>query len=382
MSRRICIITGTRAEWGLLQPVAAALRDRADTELQIVATNMHLDPLYGNTVDRIIEAGFTVDERVPMPAAAGDEAATVRAIAACMSGMADAFTRLRPDLAVILGDRTEMLATATAAHVMRIPIAHLHGGEISEGAIDDSLRHAITKLASLHLTSTEEHRRRVIQLGEDPQMVINAGAIGVWNAMHQPQAPLEELTATLGFVPDRRTLLVTYHPATLDDGDTAGRCRALLEALDAFPDSKVIITYPNNDARGRVIIDLIEEYGRCNPGRVKVIASLGMRRYLSVLRHIGAVVGNSSSGIIEVPSAGIPTVDVGIRQRGRCAAASVIHCGDSSEEICRAIAEALDRGPGKEAPNPYCRPDTLRLITEALTATPLERLRHKKFHDL
>lgn len=382
--RRICIITGTRAEWGLLSPIARELQQRPGVELQIVATNMHLDPLYGHTVDAIEADGFTVDERVPMPSAADTPALTVKAMSVCMAGMADAFTRLSPDLAVILGDRTEMMATAIAAQVMRIPIAHLHGGEISEGAIDDSIRHAITKLASLHLTSTESHRRRVIQMGEDPARVINTGAIGVYNAMNVPRASLAELTEAIGFEPDSRTLLLTYHPATLDDADTSERFGALLRALDAFPDSRVIATYPNNDARGRVIIDMLHAWADERSGRVSVIPSLGMRRYLSVLPLIGAVVGNSSSGIIEVPSAGIPTVDIGMRQQGRTAADSVIHCGDSTEEIRAAIAVALDpqtRARAAATVNPYYRPDTLRLIADALCLTPLEQLRHKKFYD-
>lgn len=383
--RKICIITGTRAEWGLLSPIAGSLKSHPGVTLQIVATNMHLLPRFGMTVNDITAEGFDIDARVPMPEAAGESAATVKAMAACMAGMAEALDRLRPDMVVILGDRTEMLAAASAAQVMRIPIAHLHGGEISEGAIDDSIRHAITKLASLHLTSTEAYRRRVIQLGEDPELVINTGAIGVYNALRVPQSPLEELTGVLGFTPDRSTLFVTYHPATLDSSDTASRCTALLEALDRFPDSKVIFSYPNNDPGADSIIRLINYYGLRHKGRATVVRSLGMRRYLSVLRHIGAVVGNSSSGIIEVPSTGIPTVNIGIRQQGRIAAPSVIHCGDTADEISRAIELALSpahRAIALKSQNPYYQPDTLRLITDALVATPLNRLSAKKFHDL
>ncbi len=383
--RKIAVATGTRADWGLLSPMARALSARADCRVEIIATNMHLDPRYGSTINEIIADGFTAPHRVPLTEPTDTPAGTVRAMARCMEGMTDTLVRISPDLIVILGDRFEMLATATAAMMLRIPIVHIAGGEISEGAVDDSIRHAITKMSSLHLTATEPYRRRVIAMGEDPSKVINTGAIGVYNILHEPLMTREELEKSIGFTLPAGSMLVTYHPATLDDGDTAERCRALLEALDSFPDSHILITYPNNDSRGRVIIDLIEEYGRSNPARVKVIPSLGKLRYLSALRCVDAVVGNSSSGIVEVPSMGIPTVDIGIRQRGRLCSDSVIHCGDSSAEIRHAIARALSpegQETARTSPNPYARPDTLDIMVKAITTTPVEELRQKKFHDI
>lgn len=384
--RKICIITGTRAEWGLLETIARELRDREDTELQIVATNMHLDPRYGHTVDEIEAGGYRVDARVAMPADDDTPASRIKAMGLCMSGMADAFARLQPDLAVILGDRYEMLAVASVALMSGIPIAHLHGGEITNGAIDDSIRHAITKMASLHLTSTEGHRRRVIQMGEAPQRVINTGAIGVYNAMNEPVMSLSELEESLGGMKvDRRTVIVTFHAATLDPADPADRFAALLEALDRQEDINVIMTYPNNDRQGCRLIAMIEEYAAARRGRVFAVPTLGKRRYLSALRYVGAVAGNSSSGIIEVPSAGIPTVDIGIRQQGREASESVIHCGDSADEISRAIRQALSpegRERAARATNPYGGPDTLKKIIDALTVTPLEALRSKTFYDI
>lgn len=382
--RKIAIATGTRADWGLLSGIARALAARADCHVDILATNMHLSPRYGNTVSEIIADGFTEPILVAMPDSTDSPAGAVRAMARCMEGMAAELEKLRPDLIVILGDRFEMLATATAALMLRIPIVHIAGGEISEGAIDDSIRHAITKMSSLHLTATEPYRRRVIAMGEEPERVINTGAIGVYNIMHEPLMSRDELEASVGIPLPPGSMLVTYHPATLDDEDPARHCDALLEALDRFPDSNIIITYPNNDSRGRVIIDRIEDYGRRNPGRVKVIPSLGKLRYLSALRCVSAVVGNSSSGIVEVPSMGIPTVDIGIRQRGRLCGPSVIHCGDSADEITRAITYALsDEGQrmARESENPYFRPDTLPVMVRAIAETPLELLRNKKFHD-
>ena len=385
MKRKVCIVTGTRAEWGLLSGIAKGLKSRDDIELQIVATNMHLEARYGHTIDCIIADGFEVDQRVPMAVEGDSRAMTAKAMARCLDGMVDAFARLNRDLIVILGDRYEMLSVASAATLMCIPIVHLHGGEISEGAIDDSIRHAITKLSSLHLTATEEYRNRVIQMGEHPDRVINTGAIGVYNVAHIQPLSLEDLSKSLGFEFDSKTLLVTYHPATLDDADVSQRCKDLLDALDAFPEYKVIITYPNNDAQGRVIIDMIEQYASAHSERVLVIPSLGLHRYISALHYVSAVIGNSSSGIIEVPSLHIPTVNVGIRQQGRMASDSVINCADDKDSIVNAISFALSaegQNRAKYADNPYCKENTLELIVEAIATTPLESLKRKSFYDL
>ncbi len=386
MDKRICIVTTTRADWGLLSPIARRLSVLPGIELQIVASNMHLDPMYGMTVNDIEADGFTVNARVPMDTSRDDSpAATVRAAAQCLSGMADAFESLKPDLIVILGDRYEILSVAQAAAIMRIPIVHLHGGEISEGAIDDSIRHAVTKLSSLHLTSTEPYRQRVIQMGEDPGRVINTGAIGVYNAMNVEPLSRERLEKELDLPLTRRTIVVTLHPATLDPTPTAEVCGAMLKAFDRLPeDVKMLFTYPNNDAEGRVIIDMIERYASAHGDRVRIVPSLGQRRYLSVLRYVGAVAGNSSSGIIEVPSMHIPAVDIGSRQRSRIAAGSVIHCSNSSDDILRALNYALS-SEGQEAArlaaNPYYQPDTLEKIVSAITSADPLTLMTKHFHD-
>lgn len=386
-SRRltIAVATSTRADWGLLRPIARALSLQPGVDVRIIATNMHLDARYGHTVDEIVADGFDVAAEVPMHAASASGADTVRATAECMAGMADAFSRINPDMLLLLGDRYEMLAVATAATVMRIPIVHVAGGEISEGAFDDSIRHAITKLSALHLTATEPYRRRVIQLGENPAMVVNTGAIGVYNLIVEPPLPREELERSIGTRLDERTLLVTLHPATLDDVPVSQRCSALLEALDAFPDSHLIFTYPNNDPDGEVIISMIEEYVARNSHRAVAVPSLGWKRYLSALHYVGAVVGNSSSGIVEVPSMHIPTVDIGIRQQGRLASESVIHCDADAGSIRDAILFALSdegRELARRSTNPYGRPDTLRVMVDAILNTPLEAMRSKRFHDL
>lgn len=372
--RKVCIVTGTRADWGLLSPIAAELRSRDDIELQIIATNMHLSPRYGHTIDEIIDGGFDVDDSVAIidDGDNGTPTPVAQQMSRALSGIADAFHRLRPDMAVVLGDRYEMLATASAATLLRIPIVHLHGGETSEGAIDNSIRNAITALASLHLTSTEAYRRKVIAMGEPESLVINTGAIGVYNAMNVSLMSRSELQRSLSFYIPKDTLLVTYHPATLDRMPVAEQCRQLLTALDRFPNSRLLITYPNSDPGSGEIIAKILDYERRDPDRVRVIPSLGMRRYLSALQFVAAVVGNSSSGIIEVPSMGIPTVDIGPRQRGRIAADSVIHCDCNADDIAASISKALRREHSENIANPYYQPDTLRRIVEAIATTPIE----------
>ncbi|MDE5655554.1 MAG: UDP-N-acetylglucosamine 2-epimerase (hydrolyzing) [Muribaculaceae bacterium] len=381
---KITVATGTRADWGLLSPLAQALHKLPGFDISILATNMHLLQQFGNTLSEIEADGFDVAARVPMP---GGDSPADRAVAmgVCLEGSARELARLQPDLLIILGDRYEMLAIASAATVLGIPIAHLHGGELTYGAIDDNIRHAISKLSALHFTSTAEARRRLIAMGEQPQRVIYPGAIGVWNFCNFQPMTKAELEASLGISLDRPTLLATFHPATLDPADPAMRCRAMLEALDSFADRQLIITYPNNDPRSQGIISEIEAYAAANPLRVLTVRSLGLRRYQSVLPYLEAVVGNSSSGILEVPSAGIPTVNIGSRQEGRDRAPSVIDCGDSADDIRRAIARAISpefRAVAAGAENPYYKPDTLELMVEAIKACDPQALKTKKFHHI
>lgn len=385
MKRRICIATGTRADWGLLSPIAQALNKRDDVDLKIIATNMHLSEEYGSTWKEIENDGLKIDWRVKMKSDADTRKDTVLAMSECMAGMAEALAALRPDLLVILGDRYEMLATASAALILRIPIAHIAGGAISQGAYDESIRHAITKMSHIHLTETERYRKRVIQLGENPEHVIYTGAIGVYNIMHTQYISREQLERELNLTLSDRLILATFHPATLDEMPPQQQCKNLLAALDRHPDYQTIFTYPNNDSEGRIIIQLIESYRRRHPERVAVFPSLGMRRYLSMLHCATAVVGNSSSGIVEVPSIGIPTLDIGIRQMGRTAAPSVLHCGVSEEEIVDGLETVLSssfRMIAKSAENPYYLPDTLEKMVDAIVNTPLDNIIIKPFYDV
>ena len=385
MKRRICIATGTRADWGLLSPIAQALNKRDDVDLKIIATNMHLSEEYGSTWKEIENDGLKIDWRVKMKSDADTRKDTVLAMSECMAGMAEALAALQPDLLVILGDRYEMLATASAALILRIPIAHIAGGAISQGAYDESIRHAITKMSHIHLTETERYRKRVIQLGENPEHVIYTGAIGVYNIMHTQYISREQLERELNLTLSDRLILATFHPATLDEMPPQQQCKNLLAALDRHPDYQTIFTYPNNDSEGRIIIQLIESYRLRHPERVAVFPSLGMRRYLSMLHCATAVVGNSSSGIVEVPSIGIPTLDIGIRQMGRTAAPSVLHCGVSEEEIADGLETVLSssfRLIAKSAENPYYLPDTLEKMVDAIVNTPLDNIIIKPFYDV
>ncbi len=382
--RLICIVSSTRADWGLLSPLARELSRHDGCKVNVIATNMHLSPRFGMTVNDIIADGFE-PVRVCMECNDDSPCARVKAMSQCMKSIADAFERLSPDVVVILGDRYEMLAVASAAAVMRLPIVHIAGGAVSEGAFDDSIRHAITKLASIHLTETDEYRRRVIAMGEDPARVFNTGAIGVWNISNIDLLGRDELSRQLDFDLSRPYAVATFHPATLDSGDPATQCWAMLDALDRHDGLNIILTYPNNDPGSAAIIDEIEAYAVRRGDKVRLVRSLGLKKYLSALHYAEFSIGNSSSGIVEVASAGIPSIDIGIRQQGRAAARSVIHCSADTDDIDRAIGKALSPAFRKIAAlkeNPYFKPDTLRLMTDVIANTDLSTLGPKHFYDL
>lgn len=341
MSRRIAIFTATRAEYGLLYWLMKDIQTSGQLELQVIVSGMHLSPEFGETWVQIEADGFPIDAKVEMLLSSDSPVGVVKSMGLGTIGFADALDRLKPDILVVLGDRFEALAIVQAALIMRIPVAHVHGGEITEGAYDDAIRHAITKMASLHFTAAEPYRRRVIQMGEAPETVFNVGAVGLDHLFRGEAMNLDELSVSLNFPLHSPYFLATYHPVTVADEAPEATVRAMLSAIDSFPEHQVILTYPNADNGGRAIIPIIEKYARINSGRVLAIPSLGFRRYVCALRHASAMIGNSSSGIIEAPAFGVPTVNIGFRQRGRLAADSILHCATDRESIRQAIDRAV-----------------------------------------
>lgn len=382
--RKICFVTGTRAEYGLLSRLMRLVKEDNDFRLQVIATNMHLMPEYGETYKEIEKDGFTIDKKVYMHKPSDDAHGIILSMAEEMQGMNDALSELKPDILVLLGDRYEILVAAQVALIHRVPIAHIHGGEVTEGAFDDAIRHSVTKMSSLHFTSCEEYRHRVIQMGEQPSRVFDVGSLGVENIKAVPLMTKDELEASLDFKIDTQTILVTYHPVTLG-GDPAKDIREFLDALDQFKDLKVIFTMPNSDTGRDAIALAVENYVEKHSNSAKAYTSLGLRRYLSTLQFVKAAVGNSSSGIIEVPSFGIPTLNIGDRQKGRLASKSVVNCGTSKDEVIVGLKLCLSEEMQKAAKtyeNPYAKPDTANLIYQELKNVELAGLNLKTFYDL
>ena len=385
--RKICVVTGTRAEYGLLCRLMRLIKESPDTQLQVIATNMHLTPKYGNTYQEIEKDGFTIDCKIPIidENAEDNAVTTVKSMATALSGFAEAYNTLKPDLVVVLGDRYEILAAATAALIERIPIAHLHGGEVTEGAYDDAIRHSISKMSHLHFTSTEEYRNRVIQLGEQPDRVFYVGAPGVENIKKFPLLSKEEVEESVNFKLDENTILVTYHPVTLGEHTAEKDIKEFLGALEERKDLRVFFTMPNSDTGSQAIVDAINEFVANNADRAVAYKSLGIKRYLSVMKYAGAVVGNSSSGLLEVPSFGIPTLNIGDRQKGRMAADSVYNCETDKKSILKGLDVIMSPAFKKKAVdthNPYEKANTAEEIFKVISTYPLEELKQKHFYDL
>lgn len=379
--RKICVITGTRAEYGLLSRLMRLIKQSHQTELQVIATNMHLSPRYGETYREIEKDGFTIDYKVPI---LGETDNQLDAMSRALVGIGSVLDKLNPDMVVLLGDRYEIMAAATVCMMKRIPIAHLHGGEITEGAYDDAIRHSVTKMSHLHFCSTEQYRKRIIQLGENPEQVFYVGALGVDNIHQLTLMSRQELTDSLGFEVNENTWIVTYHPVTLADS-AKHDIEALLHALDEHNDKTVIFTMPNSDNGGSIIADAIVAWVDKNSERAHAYKSLGIQRYLSVLKYCGACVGNSSSGILEAPSFHIPTLDIGSRQQGRIAADSVWHCGTSEEEILEGLHHIMSdefKNIAQHTVNPYDKPGTAQAIFDIISTYPLEGIINKHFYDL
>lgn len=367
--KKIGVMTGTRAEYGLLKPIMEKISADEELELCVIVSGMHLSPEFGMTYHEIEDDGFYIDEKVEMLLSSDSPVGISKSVGLSIIGFAEAFQKNRLDMLILLGDRYEALGAAISAMLQRIPIVHLHGGELTEGVMDESIRHSITKMSYLHFTSTEEYRNRVIQLGEAPERVFNVGAIGVENVKKVARLTREQLEKAIEFKLDTRFAVVTYHPVTLENNTAKEQFLDLLHALDKIEDLKIIFTKANSDTDGRIINELIDRYVAENKDRACAFKSLGQQRYFSALSYCDIVIGNSSSGIIEVPSFHKPTVNIGDRQRGRICADSVISCDYTSADICIAIELGLSKDfqeVCEKTVNPYEKKGTAEKIMKTL----------------
>lgn len=385
--KRIGIMTGTRAEYGLLKPLMQEINKDNDLELYLIVSGMHLSPEFGMTYKEIEEDGFEINAKVEMLLSSDSPAGISKSIGLGVIGFADEFQRADLDMLILLGDRYEALSAAICALVMRIPIAHLHGGELTEGAIDEGIRHSITKMSYLHFTSTEQYRNRVIQLGENPERVFYVGALGVENIKKINLMTKEELEKSIHFEIDENTVVVTYHPVTLENNTVEEQFLNLLKVLDRNPKIRMIFTKANADTNGRIVNELIDKYAAQNSERACAFMSLGQKRYLSALKYCRIVIGNSSSGIIEAPSFGKPIINIGDRQKGRICADSVINCGYTQQEIQRAMETALTEefeNKARNCRNPYEKENTAANIISVIKDYLLnDKIKLKKgFYDI
>lgn len=385
--KRIGIMTGTRAEYGLLKSLMQEINKDNDLELYLIVSGMHLSPEFGMTYKEIEEDGFEINAKVEMLLSSDSPAGISKSIGLGVIGFADEFQRADLDMLILLGDRYEALSAAISAMVMRIPIAHLHGGELTEGAIDEGIRHSITKMSYLHFTSTEQYRNRVIQLGENPERVFYVGALGVENIKKINLMTKEELERSIHFEIDENTVIVTYHPVTLENNTVEEQFLNLLEVLDRNPKIRMIFTKANADTNGRIVNELIDKYAAQNSERACAFMSLGQKRYLSALKYCRIVIGNSSSGIIEAPSFGKPIINIGDRQKGRICADSVINCGYTQQEIQQAMETALTEefeNKARNCRNPYEKENTAANIISVIKDYLLnDKIKLKKgFYDI
>ena len=381
---KICVVTGGRADYGLLYCLMKEIALDPELTLQVVVTGMHLSPEFGNTYEDIIKDGFTIDEKVEMLLSSDTTVGIAKSVGLGVIGFADTYKRLSPDIVVILGDRFEMLAATQAAFLSLIPVAHISGGEITEGVIDDSIRHSITKFSSLHFTATDVYRQRVIQLGEQPETVYNVGEIGLDNMKRLTLLSRSELKENLDVKLRKRVFLVTYHPETLNVKNVRKNCKCLLSALDHLEDATLIFTKTNADMSGRIINQMISDYTSANPETTLFYDSLGSLRYFSALKTADAVIGNSSSGIVEAPSLGTPTINIGIRQKGRLMADSILSVGYDKQKIIEAIDKVVASDYSENSAglkNPYEGKHTSKNVKDIIKNSGIKTVQ-KRFYDL
>jgi GDP/UDP-N,N'-diacetylbacillosamine 2-epimerase (hydrolysing) len=381
--RKICVITGTRAEYGLLRLLMHGIEEDSNLRLQVIATGMHLSPEFGHTYKAIEQDGFHIDRKVEMLMSSDSEVGIAKSMGVGMVGFADAFAELKPDLIVVLGDRFEIFSAVSVALVARIPVAHVHGGESTEGLIDEAIRHSITKMSHLHFVAAEIYRRRVIQLGEQPNRVFMVGGLGVDSINKMKLLERGELEDLIGFRFGEKNLLITFHPVTLEQNTAKNQMENLLAALSDLKDVKLIFTLPNADAEGRSLIQMVKNFVARNPQAV-AYESLGQLLYLSCMAQVDGVVGNSSSGLLEAPTLHKGSINIGDRQRGRLSASSVINCEPNLQSITLALSRLYSpefQEGLSTVENPYGNGSASKSILGVIKSFPLELILKKRFFD-
>ncbi|WP_320113080.1 UDP-N-acetylglucosamine 2-epimerase [Draconibacterium orientale] len=379
--KKICIVTGTRAEYGLLYWLIKGVHEDPDLELQLLVTGMHLSPEFGLTWKQIEDDGFPLTRKIEILLSSDTAVGISKSNALAQISFAESYEQLKPEIVILLGDRTETFAAASAALVAGIPIAHIHGGELTEGAYDDAIRHSITKMSHLHFTATEEYRNRVIQLGEQPDKVFIVGAIGLDNIKKLPLLNKPDFEQSINCKLKGKNLLITFHPVTLEDQSAGEQFQNLVDALDELENTLLIFTKPNSDKNGRVIIKMLDDYVKTNSHKAISFTSLGQLRYLSAIQYMDAVVGNSSSGIIEVPVFNVPTVNIGDRQKGRITGESIINCNPEKHDISNALNKAFSFNKSLKIHHPYGKGDSTEQILSTLKNITQIELK-KQFYDL
>lgn len=382
--KKICVITGTRAEYGLLYWLMKGIEDDKELELQVIVTGMHLSPEFGLTYNEV-EKDFFINKKIEMLLSSDSSVGVSKSMGLAQISFAEAYDELKPDMVVVLGDRYEIFSAVSAAMIARIPIAHLHGGETTEGAFDESIRHSITKMSHLHFTATNEYRNRVIQLGEQPQYVFNVGGMGIENIKRLPLLNKEDFEKSIGFSLAEKNILVTFHPVTLENATANQQFQVLLDAIDELSNTHIIFTKANSDTNGRIINSMIDDYVLANPQKSVAFTSLGQLRYLSALQYVDAVVGNSSSGLAEAPSFKIGTINIGDRQKGRIKARSVIDCLPEKQSIITAFYKLYSEDYQeklKAVENPYGDGLASKKIIEKIKTLATDQILKKTFFDI
>ncbi|PHS33938.1 MAG: UDP-N-acetylglucosamine 2-epimerase (hydrolyzing) [Sulfurovum sp.] len=384
MKRKICVVTGTRAEYGLLYWLMKEIESDSDLDLQLIVTGMHLSPEFGLTYQEI-EKDFNINRKIEMLLSSDTPIGISKSMGLAQISFSEAYEDLQPDIVVVLGDRYEIFSAVSAAMIARIPIAHLHGGETTEGAFDEAIRHSISKMSHLHFTAAQAYRKRVIQLGEDPARVFDVGGLGIENIKRLKLLNKEEFEKSIEFKLNKKNILVTFHPVTLESSTAKDQFQDLLDAIDSLENTNIVFTKANSDTDGRIINSMIDEYVSNHTHKAVGFTSLGQLRYLSALQYVDAVVGNSSSGLAEAPSFKIGTINIGDRQKGRIMAESVINCDDNKKSILDAF-KYLYSNEFKEllqnTKNPYGDGVASQKILDIIKSVDLNNILKKSFYDL